>query len=103
VRSNEKNKVILIGLLLSVFALPFIAKPSHIHFYNIDCHDSNSTHHDQDDCPICHFTLSFFTGTALQEWSYTPLFNTFEAIVFSQEKIYTSTFSSNYLRGPPLF
>lgn len=49
-------------LLLAVFAVPFVGKP--LHLLNRDsCHTPHVHHAGDDDCPICHFTLSWFTET----------------------------------------
>ncbi|MDR0765822.1 MAG: hypothetical protein LBF09_02645 [Odoribacteraceae bacterium] len=55
-----KHRIIAAWLLLAVFASPFVVKSAHA--CHVDATGGNHSRHDHENCPICHFFFSCFTG-----------------------------------------
>ncbi|MDR0756426.1 MAG: hypothetical protein LBF85_01080 [Tannerella sp.] len=95
-----RNRGIIAWLFLAVFILPYVAKPVHVHRHcdgGTEC--AHSSHH-CDDCPICHFSLSFFTEAEMRTIDFTPPFSVCGQTVY-KERILIFAVSSRHLRGPP--
>ncbi|MDR1602109.1 MAG: hypothetical protein LBS42_06735 [Tannerella sp.] len=95
-----RNRAIIAWLFLAVFTLPNMMKPVHVH-----CHSDSDAEHARssrhcDDCPICHFTLSFFMEAEMQAAGFIPPFPVREQFVYP-ERILFSTISPRHPRGPP--
>ncbi|KAA6351357.1 hypothetical protein EZS27_001320 [termite gut metagenome] len=99
-KTIAKNRIVIAGLLLFLFVIPFVAKPIHSHHYNKTCTENRQEQHDSDNCLVCQFALSSFIQTELLSSDYLPDFHSVKPIVYLKN---TSSGISypHYLRGPP--
>jgi hypothetical protein len=89
------------GLLVVLFLYPFAARSFHISHEQICASASDDRRHDDNDCPVCQFHYTSYTGTELLELKTIPFYFSFEKPLY-EEKEYDTSLFSYFLRGPPI-
>jgi hypothetical protein len=107
VKKVSYSKIVKVGFLLTVLLFPSFAKTFHSSYETL-CYSETPAHpdntparHDADDCPICQFQFTSYTGTEFLALDFVPQYHSFETFL-SNEKEYLSPLFSYFLRGPPL-
>jgi hypothetical protein len=95
-----KHRIVVAGLLLFLFVIPFVAKPIHSHHYNKTCTENRQAQHNSDDCPICQFTISTFVQAVAFASIDFPAFNFQKPFTYHKNTCSGISFSY-HLRGPP--
>jgi hypothetical protein len=100
----QYRQKIRIGLFVILFLYPSFVQSFHISYEKICCGTSgnpdNKLSHHAEDCPICQFHFTSYTGTELLKLDSVPLYYSFEALSYD-EKEYFSPLLAYFLRGPP--
>ncbi|MDR3137944.1 MAG: hypothetical protein LBT73_03610 [Tannerellaceae bacterium] len=87
-------------LLLTIFATPFVGKSLHL-LSNDSCHAHHVHYSGDDDCPVCHFTLSWFTETEATTTDFLPSVCSFTPTLHCTSILIRPT-AVRCLRGPPV-
>ncbi|MDR1981595.1 MAG: hypothetical protein LBQ39_08270 [Tannerellaceae bacterium] len=102
VRRSVTYRMVAVGLFSALLLSPYALKSAHIHHHSGDCAaGEHAAHHDCDDCPVCHFTLSLFVEAEPFDLLFLPAVYSFEPCA-GRKKVYLSPFLPCYLRGPPV-
>jgi hypothetical protein len=88
-------------LLLVVFVLPFVIKSVHARHSDAVVAESGHARHDCTDCPICHFTFSYFIEAGSSEVVAVVSFDTVEPEA-CEEKGFVHVCLTHFLRAPPV-
>jgi hypothetical protein len=101
----QDRQRIKIGLLVILFLYPSIVQSFHISYKKICCYETsanpdNTLSHHAENCPLCQFHFTSYTGTELLELDSVPLYYSFKPFSYD-EKEYFPPLLAYFLRGPP--
>ncbi|MDR1981168.1 MAG: hypothetical protein LBQ39_06060 [Tannerellaceae bacterium] len=104
VKRSVTYRMLVVGLFSALLLVPGALKSVHMHHHAGDCcaeDEQHAAHHDCDNCPVCHFTLSLFVEAEPFDILFLPACYSLEPSS-GRKKIYLSPFFPCYLRGPPV-
>ncbi|MDR1330928.1 MAG: hypothetical protein LBK07_02380 [Tannerella sp.] len=93
------KRLLAAWFLMAVFLAPQVAKPLHAGHH--ECEDAKCAHSScNDDCPVCHFTLSLFVEAETFDCGVVPSLSVREPAVYPVKTVLPSV-PPRHLRGPP--